>query len=43
LIDVLDARRVLADAHRERIEAGLRARIACTELAVLTGGLDDAD
>ncbi|HOI09219.1 MAG TPA: TolC family protein, partial [Myxococcota bacterium] len=43
LIDVLDARRVLADARRERIEAGLRARIACTALAVLTGGIDDAE
>lgn len=42
LIDVLDARRVLLDARKERIEVGLRARAACTALAVLTGEIDDA-
>jgi cobalt-zinc-cadmium efflux system outer membrane protein len=42
LIDVLDARRVLLDARKERIEAGLRARAECTALAVLTGEIDDA-
>ncbi len=42
LIDVLDARRVLLDARKERIEAGLRARTECAALAVLTGEIDDA-
>ncbi|HOU53611.1 MAG TPA: TolC family protein [Myxococcota bacterium] len=43
LIDVLDARRVLLDARKERIEAGLRARVECAALAVLTGEIDDAN
>jgi cobalt-zinc-cadmium efflux system outer membrane protein len=42
LIDVLDARRVLLDVRKERIDSGLRARTDCTALAVLTGEIDDA-
>lgn len=42
LIDVLDARRVLLDARKDAIEAGLRARVECAALAVLTGEIDDA-
>lgn len=42
LIDVLDARRVLLDARKDAIEAGLRARMECAALAVLTGEIDDA-